>query len=245
MWPVMRREPEVKRAVAFVDGQNLFHAAREAFGCTHPNFDVQGLTARICEGVGWQLTQARFYTGIPDAEDNPRWHGFWTAKLAAMGRQGVHVFSRRLRYRNKTVRLPDGTSYTFLAGEEKGIDVRSTMSRLSSARTKTSPRWRRKFGSSRESRTGGSRWRVPSRPARLVALAAASTRRTGFGSTAQPTMPAVTGAITAQRRHLLPRPRNVALLPRHPHLSIRERRSPLCNPAIHLPLPSVVLVPHA
>jgi hypothetical protein len=34
------------------------------------------------------------------------------------------VFSRLLRYRNRTVRLPDGTEHTFLAGEEKGIDVR-------------------------------------------------------------------------------------------------------------------------
>ncbi len=41
-----------------------------------------------------------------------------------MGRQGVHVFSRVLRYRNRTVRLRDGTEHTFLAGEEKGIDVR-------------------------------------------------------------------------------------------------------------------------
>ena len=41
-----------------------------------------------------------------------------------MGRQGVHVFSRSLRYRNKTVQLPGGAAHTFLAGEEKGIDVR-------------------------------------------------------------------------------------------------------------------------
>jgi len=41
-----------------------------------------------------------------------------------MGRQGVEVFSRPLRYRNRIVRLPDGSDYTFLAGEEKGIDVR-------------------------------------------------------------------------------------------------------------------------
>ncbi len=31
---------------------------------------------------------------------------------------------RPLRYRNKTVKLPGGVSHTFLAGEEKGIDVR-------------------------------------------------------------------------------------------------------------------------
>ena len=46
------------------------------------------------------------------------------AKLAAMGRQGVYVVSRPLRYRNQTVRLPDGTEHTVLVGEEKGIDVR-------------------------------------------------------------------------------------------------------------------------
>jgi hypothetical protein len=41
-----------------------------------------------------------------------------------LGRQGVHTFSRPLRYRNRIVKLPDGTEHTFLAGEEKGIDVR-------------------------------------------------------------------------------------------------------------------------
>jgi uncharacterized LabA/DUF88 family protein len=117
-------EPSDKRAVAFVDGQNLFHAAREAFGYTYPNYDVRALAERACAGRGWQLVRAYFYTGIPDAQDNPRWHDFWSAKLAVMGRQGVHVFSRPLRYRNRTVRLPDGSTHIFLAGEEKGIDVR-------------------------------------------------------------------------------------------------------------------------
>jgi NYN domain len=41
-----------------------------------------------------------------------------------MGRQGISVFTRQLRYRNKTVTLLDGTTHTFLHGEEKGIDVR-------------------------------------------------------------------------------------------------------------------------
>ncbi len=41
-----------------------------------------------------------------------------------MGRQGVHIFSRSLRYRNRILKLPDGTTHTFLSGEEKGIDVR-------------------------------------------------------------------------------------------------------------------------
>ena len=84
----VRVEPSEKRVVVFVDGQNLFHAARDAFGCTFPDYDVSAL-----------------------------------AKALA-ARQGVVVFSRPLRYRNRTVRLPDGTSHVVLTGEEKGIDVR-------------------------------------------------------------------------------------------------------------------------
>lgn len=41
-----------------------------------------------------------------------------------MGREGVVTFSRALRYRNQTVRLPDGTEHTILVGQEKGVDVR-------------------------------------------------------------------------------------------------------------------------
>lgn len=117
-------EPRDKRAVVFIDGQNLFHAAREAFGYVYPNYDVLALARCICETRGWTLTQVRFYTGIPDVSDDALWHRFWEAKLRAISWQGVHIYSRSLRYRNKTVRLPDGTTHTFLAGEEKGIDVR-------------------------------------------------------------------------------------------------------------------------
>lgn len=117
-------EPAVKRAIAFVDGQNLFHAAREAFGYTFPNYDVKALADKVCGQSGWTLAQARFYTGIPEASDNPFWNTFWAGKMAVMGRQGVVVFSRPLRYRNRLVRLPDGGEHVFLAGEEKGIDVR-------------------------------------------------------------------------------------------------------------------------
>jgi hypothetical protein len=68
--------------------------------------------------------QARFYTGVPNREDDVFWNHFWTAKLRTMSWQGVHTYSRPLRYRNKRVRLSDGTEHTFLTGEEKGIDVR-------------------------------------------------------------------------------------------------------------------------
>lgn len=120
----MPPEPLDKRAVVFVDGQNLFHAAREAFGYTYPNYDAAALADHLYRANGWTLTQTRFYTGVPELLDDVFWHHFWAAKLAVMGRQGIHVFSRSLRYRNRTVRLPDGTTHAFLTGEEKGIDVR-------------------------------------------------------------------------------------------------------------------------
>jgi hypothetical protein len=65
-----------------------------------------------------------FYTGVPESGDNAHWHDFWQKKLATMGRQGIQLFTRSLRYRNKVISLPGGGQYTFLCGEEKGIDVR-------------------------------------------------------------------------------------------------------------------------
>jgi len=117
-------EPPIKRAVAFLDGQNLFHAAREAFGYSFPNYDARKLAERVCASKGWTVEEVRFYTGIPDPSDDPAWNHFWTHKLAMLGRQGVINYSRPLRYRNRRIRLPDGTEYAYLAGEEKGIDVR-------------------------------------------------------------------------------------------------------------------------
>jgi len=120
----MRAEPSSKRAFVFVDGQNLFHCAKEAFGYTYPNYDPLKLARAICARHSWCCKVVRFYTGIPDSADQPFWHHFWTAKGAQMGRDGVSVFTRPLRYRNIRVRLPDGSPFSFLTGQEKGIDVR-------------------------------------------------------------------------------------------------------------------------
>jgi len=129
----MALEPSSKRAIAFFDGQNLFHAARQTFGCHYPNYDPIALAATVCERQGWTLTQTRFYTGIPDPEDDKFWHHFWTVKLAVLGRRGAAVYSRSLRYRNKIVRLPDGSKHSYLAGEEKGVDVRIAIDVISLA----------------------------------------------------------------------------------------------------------------
>lgn len=120
----MPPEPFRRRTVVFIDGQNLYHAARQSFGYVYPNYDVAALGRALCRRQGWQLEQVRFYTGTPEPADDAFWNHFWTGKLSVMGRQGVHVVSRPLRYRTKSVMLPDGSMYSFLSGEEKGIDVR-------------------------------------------------------------------------------------------------------------------------
>jgi uncharacterized LabA/DUF88 family protein len=117
-------EPAVKCAVSFIDGQNLYHSVRECFGYSYPNYNVIALSEAICRQKGWELTQVRFYTGVPDQNDDPFWNNFWNHKLAMLGRQNVFVYARPLRYRNRLAKLPNGTEHTFLAGEEKGIDVR-------------------------------------------------------------------------------------------------------------------------
>jgi uncharacterized LabA/DUF88 family protein len=120
----MAAEPAIKRTVAFFDGQNLFRKVKDAFGYRFPNFDAPALARVICANHGWQLQQVRFYTGVPDTRDNAFWNHFWTAKFAQMGRERVHLFSRPLRYRDETVRLPDGSSVMVRVGREKGVDVR-------------------------------------------------------------------------------------------------------------------------
>ncbi|HXR04291.1 MAG TPA: hypothetical protein VN836_06240 [Verrucomicrobiae bacterium] len=45
----MPAEPAIKRVVAFIDGQNLFYAAKTAFGYKHPNYDPKALATRLCE----------------------------------------------------------------------------------------------------------------------------------------------------------------------------------------------------
>jgi len=129
----MPAEPATKRAVVFMDGQNLFYAAKTAFGHSYPNYDPKALAERVCQMFGWQLVQTRFYTGFPSADDNAFWNHFWRAKMLQLHRDGVHVFSRQLRYRLQTVRLSDGTTHSAVVGQEKGVDVRLAIDVISLA----------------------------------------------------------------------------------------------------------------
>jgi uncharacterized LabA/DUF88 family protein len=114
------KEPESVYAVAFVDGQNLFHCARDAFGYTYPNFDCRALAKAVCQLRKWNLTQVRFYTGVPTKDRDPKWHQFWARKTLRMARAGVHVVTRPLRYAEEM--LEDGRF--IYVPREKGIDVR-------------------------------------------------------------------------------------------------------------------------
>ncbi len=130
-------EPKLKRTIVFIDGQNLHYAVKNAFGYAYPNYDVKLLSEKICLDQGWKLEQIRFYTGTPDIHDDAFWHNFWTRKLAVMGQKGIAIFSRKLRYRNQTVKLPNGQTYTFLVGQEKGVDVRIALDIIRLARENT------------------------------------------------------------------------------------------------------------
>jgi len=121
---LMINEPSIKRTYAFFDGQNLFYASKGAFGYRYPNYAPWLLAQAVCKQQGWQLDRIFFYTGVPSEADNLFWNHFWTKKLAVMGTRGVFVYSRELRYRNKSIILPDGSETTVLIGQEKGIDIR-------------------------------------------------------------------------------------------------------------------------
>ena len=72
----MPEEPRRKRAVSFIDGQNLFRHAKDAFGHHHPNYDPVKLAAAVCAANGCDAAGIRFYTGVPDAARSPLWHGY-------------------------------------------------------------------------------------------------------------------------------------------------------------------------
>ena len=124
-----------RRVVGFVDGQNLFYAAKQAFGYTYPNYDPRRLTEVVAEAQGWTVAGIRFYTGVPDRSDNPFWNGFWAARCDAMGSEGVVAFTRPLRYRDETVDLPGGgkgtAASTTPAAAWDGIEYRGRVGDIS------------------------------------------------------------------------------------------------------------------
>lgn len=120
-------EPAVKRAVSFFDGQNIYRHAKDAFGHHYPNFDPIKLADAVCAREGWAQHGVRFYTGVPDANKDPMWHGYWSNRLLHMRRAGILVTHRPLRYREIEVIDQNGNSCTKELPQEKGIDVRLSL----------------------------------------------------------------------------------------------------------------------
>lgn len=129
----MAVEPNVKYAMGFFDGQNLFQHAMAAFGHYHPNYDPLKLHKAVCEANGWVPNLVRFYTGIPNAQEDERWAGYWANRILGMKRAGIVATTRPLRYRKKEVEV-GGKATTVTTPQEKGIDVRLALDIVSLAR---------------------------------------------------------------------------------------------------------------
>jgi len=129
----MADEPRDKFAMAFVDGQNLFQHAKDAFGHFHPNYDLLKLHKAVCDARGWVPNLVRFYTGIPDPRESAMWAGYWSNRILAMKRAGTHTTTRPIRYRKDTVEV-DGKRVVHTTPQEKGIDVRLALDLVSCAR---------------------------------------------------------------------------------------------------------------
>ena len=129
----MATEPHIKRAMAFIDGQNLYQHAKAAFGHHHPNYDPIKLHNWVCGQRGWAPNLVRFYTGVPDRSESEMWASYWSNRVLAMKRAGVAVTTRPIRYRKKTV-VVGGLSETVTTPQEKGVDVRMALDIVSLAR---------------------------------------------------------------------------------------------------------------
>jgi uncharacterized LabA/DUF88 family protein len=128
----MPEEPRVKRAIAFVDGQNLYHAARHQFRSRLPDYDARALAKAVCNRHGWHLTATRFYTGVHKIQKNILWHLFWHKKFSVMERdKDVTIISRELMYVNERVGAPKDdinspipvNAEKRMIAMEKGIDL--------------------------------------------------------------------------------------------------------------------------
>lgn len=126
--PVLRHPmPNAVRVCAFVDGLNLFNWLKRCFGYDYPNYDIARLIQTIVAlEPNRELVSGYFYVGIPTALDDPKRNAWWTRKLAAIGRSGVHVESRHLKRRELKIHL-EGIVYfdaTVPRLVEKGIDLK-------------------------------------------------------------------------------------------------------------------------
>jgi len=129
-------EPEIKRAMAFFDGQNLYRHAKDAFGHHHPNYDPIKLHGAVCAANGWTPNLVRFYTGVPSPQHAQMWAAYWSNRVLALTRAGVVVTTRPIRYHSEIIKEKGGTEREVITPQEKGVDVRLALDAVSCARRK-------------------------------------------------------------------------------------------------------------
>lgn len=120
--------------MAFFDGQNLYRHAKDAFGHHHPNYDPKKLHHAVCAHFGFTPNLTRFYSGVPEESESRMWSGYWSNRVLAMKRAGIHVTTRKIRYHNEQVEMFDGTTKIIKTPQEKGIDVRIALDLVACAR---------------------------------------------------------------------------------------------------------------
>jgi uncharacterized LabA/DUF88 family protein len=104
--------------ILFFDGQHLYRSAKDAWrplpaigpsNYSWPSYDVTKISdALVTRDPQRQIQEIRFYTGVPELQDDARWHIFWTNKLRYLKSQGIEIYKGRINS----------------AGQEKGVDVR-------------------------------------------------------------------------------------------------------------------------
>ena len=117
---------KVDRALALIDGMNLFNNAKTAYGSSgskydysFPTYDVTKLAKVVSAKLRSDLVQTRFYTGVPKQKIDADKHYFWLAKTQAMRQSGVEVYTRALRDSDPP--------------QEKGVDLSIGLDALSLA----------------------------------------------------------------------------------------------------------------
>jgi uncharacterized LabA/DUF88 family protein len=121
------QRPAVCRVFAFIDGMNLFNAAKRCFGYQFPNCDHAKLVNAVVNmEAARQLDRATLYQGVPRQEHDADKYRWWNRKLAVTGRSGVVVERRYMARRELKITL-DGIvhfEHTVPRLQEKGIDLK-------------------------------------------------------------------------------------------------------------------------
>ncbi|MHB1527729.1 MAG: NYN domain-containing protein [Candidatus Dormibacteria bacterium] len=125
----------MSRVVVFIDYQNLYHGAREAFGSPGTDRPTFGHVRPLRLGLlltqlgdevdpSRELTQVRVYRGEPGPQSLPALQSAFQRQVAAWERRRpvLEVIRRPLRYR-PTAWDQQGRACAWDKGREKGIDV--------------------------------------------------------------------------------------------------------------------------